>query len=108
VRSSHQWVGVFLASNSRQVTSLPTKGYIMPLVELQNVLNYLVTDLPHLGRARSALTAFDSHGSGQPTKKRPLEEPQVEGTKSFQRCEGFGHGRGRGNRGGRGRTSPIT
>jgi hypothetical protein len=29
-------------------------GYNMPLVELQNILNYLVTDSPHMGRATSA------------------------------------------------------
>jgi hypothetical protein len=38
------------------------KGYDKALVELQNVVSDLVTDSPHLGRARSAHTPFNSHG----------------------------------------------
>jgi hypothetical protein len=34
----------------RHMTSYTDKGYNMPLVELQNFLNDLVTDSPHLGR----------------------------------------------------------
>jgi hypothetical protein len=36
------------------------KDYNMPMVEVQNLLNDLVTDLPHLGRARSAQTLPDN------------------------------------------------
>jgi hypothetical protein len=58
----------------------------MPLVELQN-LNDLVTDSHHLGHARSATKPIDNHGGRRPTKKRSLEDPEVEGTKRLQRGE---------------------
>jgi hypothetical protein len=72
----------------------------MPLVYLQNFPNDLVTDSPHLGRARSAPTPSDHHGGSRPTEKRPLEDQKIEGAKHFYRGEEFGRGRGRGNRGG--------
>jgi hypothetical protein len=68
-----------------------------------------VTNSPNLGRARSAPTPYDNLGGSRPSKKRPREELEVEGTKCFQRDEGFGRGRCGGNRGGSiGRTSPNT
>jgi hypothetical protein len=78
----------------------------MPLIESQNFLNDLVTDSPHLCRAKSA-HALAKHGSSRRAKERPLDELEVEGIKLFERGEGSGRGRGRGrgNRGGRGLTS---
>jgi hypothetical protein len=58
----------------------------MPLVELRS-LNDLVTDSHHLAHARSAAKSIDNHGGRRPTKKRPHEDPEVEGTKRFQRGE---------------------
>jgi hypothetical protein len=74
------------------------KGYNMPLVDLQNFLNDLVTDSPHLGRARPAPTPSNSQGGGQPTGKRPNDDSMLEASKRWQRGEGlrFGRGHGRG------------
>jgi hypothetical protein len=59
------------------------KDYIMPMVELQDFLNDLVTDSPHLGQA------FSSRG-GRQIQKRPLDNPKVVATKRQERDEGFG------------------
>jgi hypothetical protein len=44
----------------------------MPLVELQNFLNDLVPDLPHMGRARSAKAPPHNPRSSRTSKKRFL------------------------------------
>jgi hypothetical protein len=89
---------------SRRVTTCPWW-------RCKNFLNDLVTDSPHLGRVRPVPTPFNSPGGGQPTKKRPNDDPMVEAAKRRQRGEGswFGRGRSRGGgRGGCGRFSPNT
>jgi hypothetical protein len=50
-------------------------GYNMPLVDLQNFLNDLVTDSPHVARARSAPTPSDNHGGNRLSKKGLIESP---------------------------------
>jgi hypothetical protein len=82
----------------------------LPLVERQNFLNDIVTNSPHLIRARSTVrpSTITSRG-GQPTKKRTYEDPLVGASRIWKRGEraGFRRGRGRvGGRGGLGRTSP--
>jgi hypothetical protein len=73
----------------------------MPLLELQNFLNDLVTDSPRQDRAMSAPTPSDNLGGNRTTKKRPFEDLEVKGSmRRFQRGEGFVRGRGRGNLGG--------
>jgi hypothetical protein len=73
----------------------PRRFCNMPLVELQNFLNDLVTDSSHVGRVRSAPTPSNSHGGGsRPPKKRLLDEAHAKGTKRFARCEGSGRRRG--------------
>jgi hypothetical protein len=47
-------------------------GYCMPLVESQNCLNDLVTDSPHLGRAKGALAPFENLRGSRLSKKRIL------------------------------------
>jgi hypothetical protein len=69
----------------------------MPLVELQNFLNDLVTDSPHLGRAKGAPAPYDNLGGSRPAQKRPLDNPEVVATKHFERGEGSYDGRGRVN-----------
>jgi hypothetical protein len=39
---------------------LQQKGYNMPLVKLQNCRNDLVTNSPHLGRARPVPTPYNN------------------------------------------------
>jgi hypothetical protein len=46
------------------------RGYTLPLVELQNFLDEIVTDSPHIGRARSTIGPATTHGGGQPTELR--------------------------------------
>jgi hypothetical protein len=78
----------------------------MSLVELQNFVNDLVTDSPHMGR--SAPTSTDHQGGNRLSKKRSSEP---EGTKRRHQGEGSGFARGRGrggNRGGRRRSSSHT
>jgi hypothetical protein len=60
----------------------------MPLVVVQNCLNDLVTDSPHLGRSRPAPIPSNNHGGGQPTGKRPNDDVMVEASKRWQRVEG--------------------
>jgi hypothetical protein len=43
------------------------RGYNVQLVELQNFLNDVVTDSPHLGGVRSTDGPSPTHGGGQPT-----------------------------------------
>jgi hypothetical protein len=45
--------------------------------ELQHILNDLVTDSQHLGRARPPQTLSNNHGGGQITMKRPNDDPMV-------------------------------
>jgi hypothetical protein len=52
-----------------------------PMVELQTFLNGLVTDSPHLSRARNISTQADNHGRTKLTKKRPFDTPDVDGAK---------------------------
>jgi hypothetical protein len=74
----------------------------MPLVELQKLLNDLVTDSPHMARAKN--TSPQVTTKSQLIKKRPFDNPDAEGSKRHQRGEGSGRGRGRGKCGGKGRT----
>jgi hypothetical protein len=85
------------------------RGYILPLVELQNFLNTIVTNSLHLGRVKSTAGPSTTHGGGQPTKKRTYEDPLVRESKLRKRDNGPGVGRCRGRGGGRGgcgQTSP--
>jgi hypothetical protein len=87
------------------------KGYTLPLVELQNFLNDIVTYSPHLGRVKSSVCPSTTHGGGQLTKKRTFEDPLVGAAKIWKRDNGSSSERGRGRgggHGGRGRTSPNT
>jgi hypothetical protein len=74
----------------------------MPMVELQNLLNKLVTDSPHLGRARGAPTSIDNPRGSRLSKKRFFETPKVEGTKRLHLGEGSRFARGRARGGSRG------
>jgi hypothetical protein len=82
------------------------RSYNVHLVELQNFLNDVVTDSPHLGGVRSTSCPSTTLGGGHPTKKRNLDDPLVVNSKIWKR-NGGGRGRGRGRRssqgGGRGR-----
>jgi hypothetical protein len=51
------------------------KGYVLKLVEMQNFLNDIVTDSPHLGGVRSTAGPSTIHGGGQLTKKAPTRTP---------------------------------
>jgi hypothetical protein len=83
----------------------------MPPVELQNIMNDLIIDWQNLGQA---ITSSNPR-SGRQAQKRLMDNQEVMATKRSERGEGSGHergekscrghGRGRGNRGGRGRTS---
>jgi hypothetical protein len=53
------------------------KGYNITLVELQNVLNDVVTYSPELGGMRSTAGPSTAHGNGQPTRKRHSDDPLV-------------------------------
>jgi hypothetical protein len=61
------------------------KGYNIKLVELQNFLNAVVTDSPHLGGMKSTARPSTSHGGGQPTRKRNPEDPLVGASKIWKR-----------------------
>jgi hypothetical protein len=56
----------------------------MPLVELQDFLNNLLTDSPHLGRTKLAPIPSSNHVRRQPTMKRPNDDPMVEASKRWQ------------------------
>jgi hypothetical protein len=56
----------------------------MPLLELQNFMNDLVTESPHMGRARSAPTPYDNLGGRRSSKKRPPNDLEPEGNKNRQ------------------------
>jgi hypothetical protein len=56
------------------------KAYNIPLVELHNFPNDLLTDSPHMGHAKDAPLAFDNHGGSRSSKKRSLEDSQVKVT----------------------------
>jgi hypothetical protein len=86
------------------------KRYILPLVEVQNLLNDLVTNSPHSCRVRPTQAPSNNHG-GRPTKKRPNDDPMVDASKRWLRGEGLRSGGGRGRGGGHGgscRTFPNT
>jgi hypothetical protein len=77
------------------------RGYNVKLVELQNFLNDVVTDSPHLGGVRST-----TRGGGQPTMMRNFDDPLVGASKIWKRNDGGrGRGRGRCQGGSRGRPS---
>jgi hypothetical protein len=78
------------------------RGYNLKLVELQNFLNDVVTDSPHLGGFRSTVCPSKTLVGGQPTKRRTYEDPLVEASKVWTRNNGVGVGRGRGRGGGQG------
>jgi hypothetical protein len=71
-------------------------------VELQNFLNDVVTDSPHLGGVKFTVGPSTTPGGGQPTKKRTYEDPLVGQTKIWKRNNGVGASRGRGRGGGQG------
>jgi hypothetical protein len=50
------------------------RGYMLQVVELQNILNDVVTDSPHLGGVKSTAGPSTTHGGGQPTNKRTYED----------------------------------
>jgi hypothetical protein len=84
------------------------RDYNVQLVELQNFMNDVVTDSPHLGGARSTACPSTTLGGGHPTRKRNLDDPLVGASKTWKRNGGGrGRGRGRGSNqgGGRGRPS---
>jgi hypothetical protein len=85
------------------------RGYNVQHVELQNFLNDVVTDSPHLGGVRSTICPSTAPQGGQPTRNRNLDDPLVGASKIWKR-NGGGRGRGRadgqgGNGGGSGRPS---
>jgi hypothetical protein len=84
------------------------RGYNVQLLELQNFLNDVVTDSPHLGGVRSTAGPTTAPGGGQPNTKRNLDDPLVGASKIWKR-NGGGRGRGRGRggnpSGGRGQPS---
>jgi hypothetical protein len=55
----------------------------MPLVELQNFLNNFATDSHNLGRARTTPTPSRNLEGNRPTKKRPLNNHDIEGSNDF-------------------------
>jgi hypothetical protein len=59
------------------------KGCSQPLVELQNFVNDLVTDSPPLGRAGSVPNPSTSSVGSRSSKKRPLEDLEVEGYEGY-------------------------
>jgi hypothetical protein len=61
------------------------KGYDIKLVDLQNFLNDVVIDSPHLGGVKSTIGPSSSHGGGQPTSKRNHEDPLVGASKIWKR-----------------------
>jgi hypothetical protein len=65
------------------------KGLPLTLGAATIFLNDLVTDSPHLGRARLAPTQSTKHGGRQPTRKRPNDDPMVEASKRWQRGKGL-------------------
>jgi hypothetical protein len=77
-------------------------GYNLKLAELQNFLNDIVTDSPHLGGVKSTVGSSTSHGRGQATKKRTYEDPLIGVSKMKKRNSGASRGRGRGRGGGQG------
>jgi hypothetical protein len=82
------------------------RGHNLKLVELQNFLNDIVADLPHLGGVKSTVKPSTSRGGRQPTEKRSCEDPLVVASKIWKRNNGASRGRGRGGgQGGRGRPS---
>jgi hypothetical protein len=82
------------------------RGYNVQLVELQNFLNDVVADSPHLGGVRSTTGPSTTPGGGQPTRKRNFDDPLVGASKVRKRNGGRrGRGRGGGQGGGRGRPS---
>jgi hypothetical protein len=56
----------------------------LPLVELQNFLNGLVADSPHVGRARPVDTQSTTHGGEQLTRKWSNDDQLVEASKRWQ------------------------
>jgi hypothetical protein len=84
------------------------KGYDIKLMELQNFLNDVVTNSPHLGGVKS-IVGPSTHGGGQPTRKRNAEDPLVGASEIWKRNNSVGRGRGSGGgQGGRGRPSQNT
>jgi hypothetical protein len=57
------------------------RGYNVQLVELQNFVNDVVTDSPHLGGVRSTTGPSTTPRGGQPTTKRNLDDPLVGASK---------------------------
>jgi hypothetical protein len=79
------------------------KGNNIKLVDLQNFLNDVVIDSPHLGGVKSTTRSSTSYGGEQPTKKRNPQDPLVGASNIWKRNYGARRGRGRGGgQGGRG------
>jgi hypothetical protein len=57
------------------------RGYNVQLVELQNFINDVVTDSPHLGGVRSTASPSTALGGGKPTRKRNFDDPLVGASK---------------------------
>jgi hypothetical protein len=64
------------------------RGYNVQLVELQNFMNDVVTDSPQLGGVRSIACPSTTHGGGQPTRKRNLDDPLVGASQIWKRNGG--------------------
>jgi hypothetical protein len=83
----HQKNVDYWASDSSQVASLPAERLRHALDGVEDFVNDLVTDSPHFARARSAPTPSGNLGSGWSSKKRPIEDLEVEGTNRLHRGE---------------------
>jgi hypothetical protein len=84
------------------------KGYKIKLVKLQNFLNDVVIDSPHLGGMKSRAEPSTAPGGGQPSRKRNPEDPLV-GASKIWKVNGANRGRVRGGgHGGRGQSSQNT
>jgi hypothetical protein len=70
------------------------RGYSLKFLELQNFLNDVVTDSPHMGGVRSNVGPSTTHACGPPTKKRTYEDSLVGASKVRKRNIGAGAGRG--------------
>jgi ADP-ribose pyrophosphatase YjhB (NUDIX family) len=84
------------------------RGYNVQLVGLQNFLNDVVTDSPHLGGVRWTTCPSTAHGGGQLTRKRNFDDDPLVGASKIWERNGSGRGRGRGGGQGCGRGRPSS